>query len=87
MYEWHEGPWVKYADHLAKVEKLEAENKALQEKPERMQKPVSDEEYIKHCSLIWEQGEDTESFLFERDGVDALLAARSAETPADKAGA
>ena len=56
---------------------LEAEVQALREKLTQRSAPVSDEEFIKHCSLIWIQGEDTQGLLFERDDVDALLAARS----------
>jgi hypothetical protein len=64
----------------ARIAALEAEVKALREKLARMSAPVSDEEFIKHCSLIWIQGEDTQGLLFERDDVDALLAARTADT-------
>ena len=76
-------------DHDADLGKIfdqyEETVKALRGKLERLSAPVSDEEFIKHCSLIWIQDEDTQGFLFERDDVDALLAARAAEPPADKA--
>ena len=58
---------------------LHVENVRLKAQVARLRAPVSDEEFIKHCSLIWIQGEDTEGLLFKRDDVDALLAARAAE--------
>ena len=44
MVERQKGEYVTHADHVAEVERLEAENKALRETLKRMQKPVGDKE-------------------------------------------
>ena len=67
MYEWHEGLWVKHADHLAAVEKLEAENA-------RLRAPVSDEEWMNLCA-----GDLADMDWICRRDLDRFIAARAAE--------
>ena len=81
---------MKYADHVAEVAKLEAENKSLRETLARMQAPVSDEEWEQNADSYIEldaigrpdvtnDGSWSIRTAVERPVFDSITAARAAE--------